>query len=101
MELVPVPAHGAQISALAPTKGFVQTGTRAKSEQGLNVDSFSTENHNVFSRQWTADNCVIESIFSGNDQQKVYNVHVLITQDNKMRSAKEKWILKTEFQAGN
>ena len=30
LELVPVPRHGAQISALAPTKGYVQTGARAR-----------------------------------------------------------------------
>ena len=42
LELVPVPGHGAQISAWAPTEGFVQTGahtlapgTGFKSEQGL------------------------------------------------------------------
>ena len=29
LELLPVPGHDAQISARAPTKGFVQTGTRA------------------------------------------------------------------------
>ena len=27
--LVPVPGHGAQISARAPTKGYIQTGTHA------------------------------------------------------------------------
>ena len=30
LELVPVPGHGAQISTRAPTKGYVQTGARAK-----------------------------------------------------------------------
>ena len=38
LELVPVPGHGAQISARAPTKTYVKTGTHArgtKSEQGL------------------------------------------------------------------
>ena len=40
LELVRVPGHGAQSSAWAPTKGYVQTGTWAqgtgtKSEQGL------------------------------------------------------------------
>ena len=42
LELVPVPGHGAQICAWAPTKGYVQIGIRAqapcldtKSEQGL------------------------------------------------------------------
>ena len=41
-ELVPFPGRGAQITARAPTKGYVQTGTRAwrpgtgtKSERGL------------------------------------------------------------------
>ena len=28
--LVPVPGHGAQISARAPTKGYVQTGARSR-----------------------------------------------------------------------
>ena len=28
LELVPVPGHGVQISARAPTKGYVQTGAR-------------------------------------------------------------------------
>ena len=43
--LVPVPGHVAQISARAPTKGYVQTSARAqapgrgtKSEQGLSND---------------------------------------------------------------
>ena len=42
LELVPAPRHGVQINARAPTKGYVQYGTRsraqdtgAKSEQGL------------------------------------------------------------------
>ena len=40
LELEPVPGHGAQISARAPTKGYVQTDAQApgmstKSEQGL------------------------------------------------------------------
>ena len=30
LELVPVPGHSAQISAQAPTKGYVQTGTCAR-----------------------------------------------------------------------
>ena len=28
--LVPMPWHGAQISARAPTKGYIQTGTHAR-----------------------------------------------------------------------
>ena len=38
LELVPMPGHGAQICDGAPTKGYVQTGARArgtKSEWGL------------------------------------------------------------------
>ena len=34
LELVPVPGHGAQISARASAKGFVQTGARAPSLNG-------------------------------------------------------------------
>ena len=30
LELVPVPGHGVQISARAPTKGYVQTGARIR-----------------------------------------------------------------------
>ena len=44
LELVPVPGHGAQMCARAPTKGYVQTrahaqapGTGAKSERGLSL----------------------------------------------------------------
>ena len=44
LELVPVPGHGAQISARAPMKGYVQTGapawapgTGTKSGQGLSL----------------------------------------------------------------
>ena len=32
LELVPVPGHGAQISARAPTKGYVQTRARQRHE---------------------------------------------------------------------
>ena len=42
LELVPMPGHDAQINARAPTKGYVQTGTRTrcpskgtKSERGV------------------------------------------------------------------
>ena len=35
LELVPVPQHGAQIWAWAPTKRYVQTGMVTKSEQSL------------------------------------------------------------------
>ena len=40
LELVPVPWHGAQISARTPTKGYVQAGAccpETKSEQGLSA----------------------------------------------------------------
>ena len=36
LELVPIPWHGAKFSAQAPTKGYVQTGARARGPgQGL------------------------------------------------------------------
>ena len=38
LELVPVPGHGAQICARAPTKGFVQTGAQARA-LGMNTKS--------------------------------------------------------------
>ena len=47
LELVPVPAHSAQINVWAPTEGYVQTGARArapvtgtKSEQGFSSEYF-------------------------------------------------------------
>ena len=54
LELVPVPGHGAQISARAPTKGYVQTGARAralamgtKSGRGLRSTRWSRTAHAV------------------------------------------------------
>ena len=56
LELAPVPGHGAQISARAPTKGYVQTRARAagtgkgtKSERGLK-------------RQWLCENAMTRII---------------------------------------
>ena len=53
LELVPVPWHGSQICARAPTEGYVQTGAHAqaqspgtKSEQGLsNIKVISCRPH--------------------------------------------------------
>ena len=36
-KLVPIPWHGAQISARAPTKGYIQTGTHARARYQISA----------------------------------------------------------------
>ena len=40
LELAPVPGHDAQVSARAPTKGFVQTGARAPARAPVISDGY-------------------------------------------------------------